>query len=86
MNEESARSIRVRLQGGEPFEMPAGTTVRALCGRRPPPPGLSWLGALVNNEAVTLSYPLEVDSEVTLLTMCESHGWRIYRNSVSFLL
>lgn len=86
MNERTARSIPIRLQGGEPFEMPAGTTVRELCARNPPPDGLSWLGALVNNEVVTLSYPLEVESDVTLLTMCDSHGWRIYRNSVSFLL
>ena len=44
------------------------------------------LGALVNNEVVSLTYPLEVDSKISLLTLSDSHGSRIYRNSVSFLL
>ena len=44
------------------------------------------LGALVNNEVVSLTYPLEVDSKVSLLTLSDSHGSRIYRNSISFLL
>ena len=44
------------------------------------------LGALVNNEIVTLNYPLEVDSTLSLLDNTDSHGWRIYRNSLSYLL
>jgi uridine kinase len=43
-------------------------------------------GALVNNEIVSLTYPLEVDSKISLLTLSDTHGFRIYRNSVSFLL
>jgi uridine kinase len=86
MSLEPPRAISIRLQGGEPFELPAGTPVRALCARHPAPDGLAWLGALVNNEVVTLSYPLEIDSDVTLLTMCDGRGWRIYRSSVAFLL
>ncbi len=78
--------VSVRLQGGEPFDVPVGTPVGELCARLRPPDDLDWLGALVNNEVVTLSYPLEVDSDVTLLTMRDRFGWRIYRNSVAFLL
>ena len=86
MTDESVHAIRIRLQGGAPFDLPAGTPVRTLCGLHPPPDGLAWLGALVNNEVVTLSYPLEIDSDVTLLTMIDGFGWRIFRNSVAFLL
>lgn len=86
MSHEPSRGILVRMQGGEPFAVPFGTPVRELCGRVRPPDGLAWLGALVNNEVVTLSYPIEIDSDVTLLTMCDGRGWRIYRNSVAFLL
>lgn len=43
-------------------------------------------GALVNNEIVTLNYPLEVDSTISLLSITDSHGWRIYRNSLNYLL
>ena len=44
------------------------------------------LGALVNNEIVSLTYPLEVDSKISLLTLADSHGYRIYRSSLSFIL
>ena len=43
-------------------------------------------GALVNNTVTSLTYPLEVDSKISLLTLSNSHGYRIYRNSVTFLL
>ena len=41
---------------------------------------------MVNNDAVSLSYPLEVDSNVTLLTRGDAHGFRIYHRAVCFLL
>lgn len=78
--------VRVELDGCPPMEVAVGTRVRDLpipeCDAR----GLAHVGALVNNDVVTLSYPLEVDSRVRLLTMADRAGWRIYRNSVSFLL
>lgn len=78
--------VRVELDGCAPMEVAVGTRVRDLpmpeCDAR----GLAYVGALVNNDVVTLSYPLEVDSRVRLLTMADRAGWRIYRNSVSFLL
>ena len=44
------------------------------------------LGALVNNETVSLTYPLEVDSKISLLTLSDTQGTRIYRNSISYIL
>ncbi len=46
----------------------------------------AFLGALVNNTVVSLTYPVEVDSTVKPLTIENSHGWRIYRDSVAFVL
>ncbi len=83
---EPVLQVYVRLDGNEPIQVPVGTPVRELARRIQPPDGLAWLGAVVNNEVVTLSYPLEVDSDVRLLTVRDGFGWRIYRNSVSFLL
>ncbi len=47
---------------------------------------LPILGALVNNDVVSLTYPLEVDCELTPLTIADPHGWRIYRRSLAFVL
>ena len=47
---------------------------------------IDCFGALVNNEVVSLTYPLEVNSKISLLTLASSHGYRVYRNSVTFIL
>ncbi len=79
--------ITITLEGGKKIDCPAGTPVRDLVKESTPPtPGLRFVGALVNNDGVSLSFPLEVDSEVKLLTLADSFGFRIYRNSVSFIL
>ncbi len=60
---------------GELFEQVALTTE-----------GLPLLGALVNNDVVSLTYPLEVDCSLAPLTMADPHGWRLYRRSLAFVL
>lgn len=45
-----------------------------------------YVAALVNNRVETLSYPLETDSEISMLTIADSYGWRVYRDSLAFLL
>jgi len=79
-------TITVTLEDGSPVRCAAGTPVAAILPQRRSPEGLEYLGALVNNDAVSLSYPLEVDSQIGLLTRADSHGFRIYRRSVCFLL
>ena len=49
-------------------------------------PALPILAALVNNDLVSLSYPLTVACTVIPLTLDSPHGWRVYRRSLSFLL
>lgn len=81
-----ADRIQVTLQDGSNRECPLGTSVYDLMQDTHSLDGLAYLGALVNNDMVSLSYPLEVDSEVIYLTMADSHGWHIYRQSLAFLL
>jgi uridine kinase len=78
-------TITVTLNGSQ-IRCAAGTPVRDILPQRRSEQGLEYLGALVNNDAVSLSYPLEVDSAVKLLTRADSHGFQIYRRSVCFLL
>lgn len=81
-----ARTITVRIAGEPPRQVPLNTTVGELVGERDSPEGLHYLGAMVNNDVVSLSYPLETDSEIHMLTLADSHGERIYRRSVSLLV
>jgi uridine kinase len=64
----------------------AGTPVRAIMPVGRSPEDLDYLGALVNNDVVSLSYRLEVDSSVSFLTRADSHGFRIFRRTVCFIL
>ncbi|MFC1461202.1 nucleoside kinase [Verrucomicrobiota bacterium] len=50
------------------------------------PHGFPYIASLVNNDVVSLSYPLDVDCRVQFLTMRHPLGMRVYRNSLSFLL
>ncbi len=64
--------------------VPVGTTVHNVLP--PPDPASPWVGARVNNELVSLHTPLMVNSNIHPLTCHDPDGWRIYRNSVCFLL
>jgi uridine kinase len=44
------------------------------------------VGAVVNNELRELTYPIELDANVKLVTMADADGARIYRRSLVFLL
>lgn len=48
--------------------------------------GLPYVCALVNNDVQSLSSPLEVDCVVRPVSINETHGDRVYRRSVAFLL
>ena len=78
--------IDVKLTGGETISCPEGTIVGTLTGSPDNNSGLPYLGALVNNNVSSLSYPLPVNCEVEFLTMSDPHGWRIYVRSLCFLL
>ncbi len=81
------QTIEVQVAGRPLRRVAAGTAVRdILDGPARDDRGLPYLGALVNNDCVTLEYPIEVDSDIEFITLRHPHGWRIYRSSLAFLL
>ncbi len=78
--------IVVSLDRQEGVSCAPGTRVDELLPSRNSADGLPYIAALVNNDLVSLSYPLTVNSQVEFLTMGSAHGWRVYRRSLCFLL
>jgi uridine kinase len=63
------------LNGGPPSKTPRNGT--------PTPP---IVGAVVNGQLRELTFPINIESEVSPVTMGEPDGMRIYRRSLTFLL
>jgi len=80
------QTITVRLEDGRCELCPAGAEVASLLPQPLAADGLPYLAAMVNNDVVSLSYPLTVNSDVRFLTLADPHGWRVYRRSLYFLL
>ncbi|MFH0880328.1 MAG: hypothetical protein V2A34_11500, partial [Lentisphaerota bacterium] len=78
--------IVVIFEDGHKTEVPPQTMVKSLAPAKKDHQGLHYLGALVNNEVVSMAYPLDVDCEVKFITLADPGGWHIYRRSVSFSL
>jgi len=81
-----ARTIVVTLENGRKLRCKPYTTAGTILKRSVRPSGMAVLGAMVNNEVSSLTYPLTTDSSIRFLTIEDSHGARIYRNSLSFIL
>lgn len=80
-------TIKIRFDSGKVVEKPVGTRVGSLADEAQSQiPGLPIIGALVNNNVSSLSYPVAINCSVRFLTASDSNGWRIYRNSLTFLL
>jgi uridine kinase len=79
-------TISVTLDDGSQIRCATGTLVRDILPQHRSPEGLEYLGALVNNDAVSLTYPVEVDSSVKLLTRADPQGFQTYYRSACFLL
>ncbi|MFO7871203.1 MAG: nucleoside kinase [Kiritimatiellia bacterium] len=79
-------AITVKVAGGPERKCETGAPVGSFAGKNASREGLPFIAALVNNDLCSLSYPLSVNCEVQFLTMADSHGWRVYRKSLCFLL
>lgn len=83
----SKQEITVILSDGQTVQCAPQTVVADLMSKAECKSSrLPYLGALVNNDVVSLTYPLEVDCQVELLTMEDPNGWRMYRRSLAFVL
>lgn len=80
------KNINVTLEDGNTISCPAYTRVGDLADRSNAQSDLPLLGVMVNNEVSSLSYPLTADSTIRFLTVADTHGWRIYRRSIAFVL
>lgn len=81
------RTIFITVENKAPVEYPVGTIASELLEKNfSDTNGLPYLGAMVNNKVTSLSYPIPVNCNIRFLTMEDSNGWRIYRNSLCFLL
>ena len=80
-------TLTVTCQNGRHLHCPFHTPVSDVITQLPPAPsGLPYIGAMVNNDLASLSFPIEVDASVEPLTLADPHGWNIYARSASFLL
>ena len=79
------RMVRVSVNGDEPRTLPAETPVGEVvpCVAAS---GLPVLAALLNNEVVPLTHPVGINADLVPLTLADTHGWRVYRWSLTFLL
>jgi uridine kinase len=86
-------TAQVWLDDGRVFEGPVGTRLeefaaiaRADADKAGSDIQAPTVAALVDGELRELAYRVESDAEVTLITMSDSDGFRIYRRSLAFLL
>ena len=87
MNPSETRQLKIVFDNkDEVFCYPGALVKNIIKEHKDYNPELSYVAALVNNRVETLSYPLETDSEISLLTIADSYGWRVYRDSLAFLL
>jgi uridine kinase len=91
-------TVEIHLPGGDvlrgPRGAPVGEFLNTLNGG--PPSSTTYangspisppiVGAVVNGQLRELTYPVEIESQVTPVTMGEPDGMRIYRRSLIFLL
>ena len=78
--------IRLKFDTGETLQCAPRTALKDILPSPVAPNGLPYIAALINNDTTSLSYPVDMDSEVKLLTMTEPQGWHVYHRSLSFLL
>src|SRR3989304_2797113 len=77
-------TVQIQLPAGRALEGPRGASLQAfLAGERADAP---IVGAILNGELRELTYPIDADSRVRLVTLGEADGMRIYRRSLTFLI
>ncbi|MFT5497333.1 MAG: uridine kinase [Kiritimatiellia bacterium] len=83
-NVQDTDLVHIKLTSGGELEVARLTRV---CDILPPEEeGLPWLGALVNNDICSCSYPIDMNCTVEFLNASHRYGAQIYRRSMSFLL
>ncbi|MDR1894152.1 MAG: nucleoside kinase [Spirochaetales bacterium] len=79
-------SINIKLPSGETKPYPYAVRVRDILKEEPSVEKNRLVAALVNNELVSLSCPLETDSEICPVYTNDNRGVQVFRRSLSYLL
>jgi uridine kinase len=86
-NINSSRStIEIILPDGRVYTGARGSTLETLLQMLPEWDNPPIMGAVVNGELRELTYAIDMDSRIRLITMGDDDGSRIYRRSITFLL
>ena len=83
---ETSQRIRITFEDGRVLERKPPVLVGDLLDSPTAANGFEVLGAMVNNDIYSLSYPLDADSEVRFFTAAQEDGWRMYVRTLCFLL
>jgi threonyl-tRNA synthetase len=78
--------VSVTLPDGSRRDVPAGTTVRALMADLPPRVAKSALAAVVGDRMVDLSFALDADTSLRLVTPNDAEALGLYRHSTAHLM
>lgn len=78
--------ITLTFDDGRRIQCPARTPLLDLMPSATDPSGLPYIAALIDNDTGSLSYPLEMDSNIRLLTLASAEGWPVFQRSLAFIL
>ncbi len=79
-------TIEIILPEGRVYTGQRGATLETLLQMLPEWDNPPIMGAVVNGELRELTYVIELDSRIRLITMGDDDGARIYRRSITFLM
>lgn len=82
---QEARKVSIIVDSGPARQVGADTTVGEVAPARASN-GLPVLAALLNNEVVSLCQQVGMNCTIHPLTLADTHGWRVYRWSLTYLL
>ena len=82
----SRSTIEIVLPDGRVYTGNRGATLETLLKMLPEWDNPPVMGAVVNGELRELTYAIQMDSRIRLITMGDDDGARIYRRSITFLL
>jgi len=80
------KTIELILPDGRVYTGERGAPLEKLLSALPEWDNPPIMGAIVNGELRELTFPIEIDSRIRLVTMADDDGARIYRRSITFLL
>lgn len=79
-------TINLNFDDGRQVTCPIRTRLSDIIPARADAAGLPYLAALINNETCSLNHPLEMDSDIRLLTLTSPEGWPVFQRTLSFIV